>query len=145
MGKRRAGRELALKVLFQIDVGKLPAEEALAFAAENARYESEAFDFARELVEGVLGQLPTIDQAIESYAREWTLDRMANIDRNILRISAFEILFSPNVPASVAADEAVELAKKYSTAESGRFINGILGNLIRHHPRPGAPSSPEPG
>jgi N utilization substance protein B len=145
MGKRRAGRELALKLLFQIDVGKLPPEEAFALAAVSSRYDEEAFAFARELVEGVLRQATVIDEAIQGYAREWTLDRMPNLDRNILRIAVLEVLFSPGVPAAVAADEAVEMANKYSTAESGRFINGILGSLIRDHPRPPVPSSPEPG
>ena len=145
MGKRRAGRELALKLLFQIDVGKLPPEEALAFAADTAHYEEEALAFARELVEGVLAHRAAIDQAVESYSRGWTLSRMANMDRNILRIAAFEVLFSPGVPASVAADEAVELANKYSTAESGRFINGILGSLIRCPPEGAPPSPPDPG
>ena len=73
-----------------------------------------------------------IDQLIAQYAKEWSLDRMANVDRNILRLAAYEILYEPDVPNSVAVDEAVELAKKYSTAESGKFVNGILGNVLRH-------------
>ena len=145
MGKRRAGRELALKLLFQVDVGKLPPEEALAIAGETLHYEAEVFAFARELVLGVLANLKKIDETIEGYAREWTLERMANMDRNILRIATYEILFSPDVPPGVSADEAVEMANKYSTAESGRFINGIIGSLIRDHPRPAMPASPEPG
>ena len=135
MGRRRASRELALKLLFQVDVGKVPVADALAYweatAAEYAHYDPETTIFARELFEGTLAHLEEIDGIIGHYAREWSLDRMANVDRNLLRLAIYEILYRPDVPASVSVDEAVELAKKYSTAESGKFVNGILGSFLR--------------
>jgi len=132
MGKRRSGRQLALRTLFQVDVGGIPAEEAVALSLRAAPEAAESQSFARELVEGTLAHREGIDRLIEKYARGWTLDRMANVDRNVLRLAIYELLYQPDVPPSVAVDEAVELAKKYSTGESGRFVNGILGNLVRH-------------
>ena len=131
MGKRRASREVALRALYQVDVGKMAPEEALDFSEAERHYSEETRQFARELVLGCIQHLARIDEIIESHARDWTLSRMAHIDRNVLRLAVFEILFRPDVPDSVAVDEAVELAKKYSTAESGRFVNGVLGNLVR--------------
>lgn len=131
MGRRRASREVALRALYQVDVGKMKPEEALAFSAQEGPYTQETMDFARALVLGCLAHQAEIDETIERHARDWTLSRMAHLDRNVLRLAVFEILHRPDVPASVAVDEAVELAKKYSTAESGRFVNGVLGNLVR--------------
>jgi len=138
MGKRRSGRELALRLLFEVDVGKAPVEQVLEFSVEPDRYDAPTIAFARRLLEGTVAHARDIDALISRYAKEWSLDRMANVDRNILRLAAYEILHEPEIPASVSVDEAVELAKKYSTAESGKFVNGILGNLIRHldeHPK----------
>ena len=132
MGKRRAARELTLRTLFQVDVGGMTPDEAvdLAFAQEPGDAQTQTF--ARDLVEGVVQQKTRIDAVIEKYARDWTLERMANIDRNVLRLAICELLFMPDIPPSVTVDEAVELAKKYSTAESGRFVNGVLGALLHH-------------
>lgn len=131
VGKRRAGREVALRALYQVDVGKMVPEEALAFSAEEGPYGEDTMTFASELVLGCLEHQAEIDETITRHARGWTLERMAHVDRNVLRLAVFEILHRPDVPGSVAVDEAVELAKKYSTAESGRFVNGVLGNLVR--------------
>ena len=131
MGKRRASREVALRALYQIDIGKMSPGAALEFAAAEGRYGEETLRFARQLALGTVEHLADIDARIEHHARGWTLARMAHVDRNVLRLSVFEIVYLPDVPNSVAVDEAVDLAKKYSTAESGRFVNGILGNLVR--------------
>ena len=131
MPTRRAGRELALRVLFQVDVGKTPAQEALATSAESAPFHAQTLEFARALVEGTVANCAHVDTVISHYARGWTLERMAGVDRNVLRLAVYEILFRPETPHSVAVDEAVELAKKYSTAESGKFVNGILRSLLR--------------
>jgi len=120
-----------LRALYQTDVGRMEAEEALVFSSAESRYSEETVQFARELVLGCLQHQTEIDQTIERHARGWTLARMAHVDRNVLRLAVFEILHRPDVPASVAVNEAVELAKKYSTAESGRFVNGVLGDLVR--------------
>lgn len=131
MGRRRAGRELALRTLFQVDLARADPAEALAAAAAEGEYEEESVAFARELALGACRHLARLDEVIARHARGWTLERMANVDRNLLRLAVYEILYRPEIPPSVSVDEAVEMAKKYSTAESGRFINGILGNLIR--------------
>jgi len=132
MGKRRAARELALRALFQVDLAGLDPEQAVTSALAEGNLADEASEFARELVMGAVKKQKHVDLVIAKYARGWTLDRMANIDRNILRLAIFEILYLPDIPPSVTVDEAVEMAKKYSTAESGRFVNGILGNLVRN-------------
>ena len=85
----------------------------------------------QQLVEGALSRRQEIDAAIERHAIGWTIGRMAGVDRNLLRIAMYEILHLPDIPPSVSVDEAVELAKRYSTAESGRFVNGILGSALR--------------
>jgi N utilization substance protein B len=131
MGKRRSARELALRLLFQMDVGNAPLHEIVA-ALDEGRYNADTMAFARQLLQGTVANRAPIDDVLERYAREWRLDRMASVDRNVLRLATYEILFLPDIPASVSVDEAVEIAKKYSTAESGKFVNGILGNLVRH-------------
>jgi len=132
MGSRRTSREIAVRALFQIEVGRCNPSEALDQLLDEDRYPPDVLDFARELVLGVSRHRSRIDAAVDQYARGWTLERMANVDRNVLRLALFELLYLPDIPPSVTVDEAVELAKKYSTAESGRFVNGILGNVVRN-------------
>lgn len=132
IGSRRTSRELALRALYQIDVAGVSAEDALKGVSDRERYSDETLAFAAELVVGATGREARIDAVIRSYARGWSLDRMAHVDRNILRLAMFELLFLPDIPPSVSVNEAVELAKRYSTAESGSFVNGILGNVIRN-------------
>jgi len=130
--RRRASREVALRALFQVDVGGMTPQAALEFTASEGDYGGDVLQFAQELAEGTADRERAIDQVIARYARGWTLARMANVDRNILRLAVYELLYLPDIPPSVSVDEAVELAKKYSTAESGRFVNGVLGNLVRN-------------
>jgi N utilization substance protein B len=132
ISSRRSSRELALRALYQIDVGGTSPAEATASVCDSERYSESALSFARELVLGTSANLARIDDIIEENSRGWSLSRMASVDRNILRLAIFELLFLPDIPASVTVDEAVELAKKYSTAESGRFVNGVLGNIVKH-------------
>jgi len=129
MRRRRAAREQALKWLYQIDVGKTRPEDAVA--ETQVELDEESLGFARALVEGAIANVKEIDAAIARYAKDWRLERMPALDRNILRIAVFEILHLPEVPHSVSVDEAVELAKLYSTAESSKFVNGVLGSLLR--------------
>lgn len=128
---RRQGRELAMKVLYQRDVGQADPEEALAYLCAEEAADQEVAAFAAELVQGVLRQLPNIDRRIAAYARDWRLERLASVDRNILRLATYEVLYRPDVPASVAINEAVELAKAYGGEDSAKFINGVLGQLVR--------------
>jgi N utilization substance protein B len=137
---RRQARELALQVLFHVDIGRAEPETALfeAFArARDGELENEPLTerdraYARELVLGTWEHRDALDQIIAGYARDWKVDRMAGVDRNILRMAIYEIRHRDEVPDSVVAAEAVELAKRYSTDEAAKFINGILGSVIRN-------------
>lgn len=88
--------------------------------------------YAREIVDGVTDHREEIDELISSYAQGWTIDRMPNVDRAVLRLASWELLHNPEIPAAVAIDEAVELAKHYSTEDSARFVNGVLGKIALH-------------
>lgn len=122
-------------MLFQADVREEPI--ALIVAAESKRAASEpdrvaSWMYAREIVDGVTDHQDEIDELIVSYAQGWTIDRMPHVDRALLRIASWEILFNGEVPAAVAIDEAIELAKEYSTEDSSRFVNGVLGKIADH-------------
>ena len=128
--RRTRGREVALQVLYQVEQNPgLPAADVDRFLQRRLQ-EPKLCEFARSLVSGVKSHQEKIDGLITSVAENWRLDRMAAIDRNILRIGAFEMLFDNGVPAKVAINEALELAKRYSTAQSSRFVNGILDRLL---------------
>jgi len=133
MGRRRSGRELALKWLFQCAVGGGAPDDIIA-GTDTTRLARETVEFARTLFLGAWEHRNDLDARIGECAHGWAPERMARVDLMLLRMALFELLYLPDIPASVTADEAVELAKKYSTAESGRFINGILGNVIRGLP-----------
>ena len=136
---RRTARELALNILYQVDASGVPFDEALATALEFVEVSGRATDgaqvkeYAAMLVSGVREHRDEIDAFIEQLSEGWTLDRQPAVDRNILRIALFEIKYSESAPPIVAVDEAVELAKKYSTAESGKFVNGVLAGYLRDH------------
>lgn len=132
MIKRRKARELALQILFQAEVGNLPIEEAMETTlAEATDMDEEICHYATQLVRGVWEQKAKLDNQIQSVATNWTVERMAAIDRNLIRMALYEILHIPDVPYRVAINEAVELAKEYGTTESRRFVNGVLGALVR--------------
>ncbi len=130
--QRRIAREWALRVLYQIEVANKSPEEALEEVLSVANLEPEHQEYVRDLVRGVSTLHATeLDPLIEQFAKGWTIDRMAVIDRNILRIAVYELRHHPHTPPAVVVNEAVELAKKYSTAQSGRFVNGVLGGALR--------------
>jgi len=131
-GERRMARELALQVLYEVDlVGHAPAvvlNERFTTADEvNGRVSG----YARRLVEGVLASTPELDTYIQSHAPEWPLDQVAVVDRNLLRLALYEFT-AGRVPVKVAINEAVELAKEFGTDSSPRFVNGVLGALVSH-------------
>jgi transcription antitermination protein NusB len=136
MTRRTRAREIALQVLYQLEQnpGYTPADVE-RFIDRRLR-EPRLREFARELIAGVQEHKPRIDELISAVAENWRLDRMAAIDRNILRLGAFEMLFCPDVPVKVAINEALELAKRYSTAQSSRFVNGILDRMQATDPAP---------
>lgn len=130
--KRRQAREYALQILFQIDftekmVGRRELDEFWSDKKEN----KEIRKFAEELVKGALEKLEDIDALIEKLAENWILGRMAAVDRNILRLAAFEILYRKDIPSAVTINEALEIAKKYSSSESAPFLNGVLDRLAK--------------
>ncbi|HER24052.1 MAG TPA: transcription antitermination factor NusB [Candidatus Atribacteria bacterium] len=129
MGGRRLSREMALKALFQIDLVNTNMEEALKYTFENDELLDEVKEFSFILVKGVLSNLIEIDKVINLSTNNWSLERITNIDRSILRIAIYEILFLKNIPKSVSINEAVELAKKYGTKSSFSFVNGVLGKI----------------
>ena len=129
MGERRLSREVSLKVLFQVDLVHTNIEETLKNTFENDKYSDEVKEFALTLVKGVMSNLSKIDKVIKNYTNNWSLERITNIDRSILRIAIYEILYLKNIPKSVSINEAVELAKKYGTKSSFSFVNGVLGKI----------------
>jgi len=129
MGGRRLSREMALRTLFQIDLVNANLEEILKYTFENGEFPDSVKEFTLTLVKGVMSNLSEIDKAINTYANNWSLERITNIDRNILRIAIYEILYLKNIPKSVSINEAVELAKKYGTKKSSSFVNGVLGKI----------------
>ncbi|MFN7017410.1 MAG: transcription antitermination factor NusB [Fimbriimonadales bacterium] len=129
---RRTVREWALRALYQVDLGGKSAEEAVEEVLSVAGLEPEDAAAVRQLVLGAArAQLTELDPLIQQYARGWTVDRMAVIDRNLLRLALYELRYHPEQPYKVVINDAIELAKKYSTAESGRFVNGVLGAIVR--------------
>lgn len=135
MSARTKARKRALDMLFQADVRGESLNAIVAAEAQRAAGEPDraaSWLYAREIVDGVADHRDEIDELIASYAQGWTLERMPNVDRALLRLSAWEVLHNPEVPTAVAIDEAVELAKEYSTDDSARFINGVLGRIAQH-------------
>ena len=145
MRKRTQGRELALQLLYQLDLrGDDVLKEVDDYLDSQSGGDAEVRGFARELIHGYLERRVEIDRRIEEVARNWQLRRMAAIDRNILRLGTYELLYRTDIPPLVAINEAIEMAKKFSTKNSGPFVNGILDN-IRVKTKPGArPPEPKP-
>ena len=141
MRKRTQGRELALQLLYQLDLrGDDVLREIDAYLEGESGGDAEVRAFAKELLHGYLERRAEIDRRIEEVARNWQLRRMAAIDRNILRLGAYELLYRSDIPPLVAINEAIEIAKKYSTKNSGPFVNGILDNIrLKAKPEGGSP------
>ncbi|NUK31099.1 transcription antitermination factor NusB [Parageobacillus sp. VR-IP] len=123
--KRHEAREKALQALFQVDVGHIPPEEAL----QNVTGGKEADPFLQQLVYGVVEHQQEIDELLRANLEKWTLERVANVDRSILRMATYEMKYVDDVPVKVSLDEAVELAKKFGDTKSGSFVNGVLSKV----------------
>ncbi len=128
VASRRDARRQALDILFQADVTGADSVDVLGDWEASGR---DVADFARSLVEGVASHAAELDALIGQHAENWTVARMASVDRAILRLACFELLHRPDVPPSAAINEAVEAAKELSTEDSSRFVNGILGRIAR--------------
>ena len=133
MSARTKARKRAVDALFAADLrGGMPNEllDEAEQASEDRASQGEIFSYAREAVLGVLQHQVEIDDQLETYAQGWSLNRMPALDRAILRLATWEIMFNEQVPDAVAIDEAVELAKEYSTDSSAGFVNGLLGKIV---------------
>ena len=135
---RRKGRECALQILYQMDMQGLLERDVHSDDIADAmggfwnsfeQVEDEDRGYAERLVDGVLREFEELNTVIQSASHRWKLERMAQVDRNLLRIAAFEIYHCPDIPRSVSINEAIEVAKRFSGSESYAFINGILDNL----------------
>ena len=136
LGKRRLAREIAAQFLYQHDLNGGAVDEALTMFWQ-AQHETAdtTRKFAEELIRGSVEHAPEIDEKIKKYTEHWELQRIAAVDRNILRLAIFEMLHREDIPPVVSINEAVDIAKKFSTEDSGKFVNGILdkvkGELMR--------------
>lgn len=129
MGERRRAREFALQILFQIEQGNIDPDDAIGGFWSDRIAAPTIREFANRLVQGVIDHRPEIDRRIESASEHWRLQRMAAVDRNLLRLATFEFLFEPATPPVVAIDEAIEIAKRYGGDDSGQFVNGVLDSI----------------
>jgi N utilization substance protein B len=132
MGFRRKGRECALQILFQFDFQSGEETRLIRQYWENNPCPAKARVFAEQLVQGTLEHLKEIDDLICKYALHWKPERFFGIDRNIIRIASYEILYRGDIPVRVTIDEALEIAKKFSTEDSAKFINGILDKIAKY-------------
>lgn len=132
MSARTKARKRAVDAIFAADLRKVSPTTLLSATLEQVsdrQNQDEIFGYATQIVEGVVSNYEEIDDLLETYSQGWSLERMPNVDRAILRVAAWEILFNNDVPDGVAINEAVELAKEYSTDDSGAFINGLLSRI----------------
>lgn len=133
MGTRRKARECALQMLFQLDITNDQRYLKERYWDNNPVSES-IQNYANELVNGTLAHLKEIDSIISRFAENWTLARMGRIDRNVLRLAIFELLYRDDIPARVTLNEAIMIAKKFAEESSGAFINGILDRILKEEP-----------
>jgi N utilization substance protein B len=131
VGLRTAGRDLALKVLYQMDIVGDRSAANLRSLLESMPADVRARKFAADLVEGVCADLEHLDQLLAQVITNWSIARLSRIDHNILRLAAWELLYLEDVPARVTMDEAIELAKRYGDQNSGQFVNGVLDVLAQ--------------
>jgi N utilization substance protein B len=137
MGKRREGREAAVQFLFQNDLNSSGENAGALEDFWNLRpTPGKTRDFSVELIRGVLAHRAAIDEQIKKYVANYELDRIAAVDRNILRVGIYEMLFCRDVPPIVSINEAIEIAKRFGGEESGRFVNGVLDRLRHNLARP---------
>jgi transcription antitermination factor NusB len=129
-GLKRKAREMVVKTLYEMEMGGLGEDEARQLVRKKMR-EPEAREFALRLLDATLSHSRKADEIIAEVAENWHLSRMAAVDRNVLRLGTVEIMFMEDVPEKVAINEAIEIAKRFSTENSGRFVNGILDKVAR--------------
>jgi N utilization substance protein B len=131
MRKRTKAREIALQILYQMDIVKSGASETTDkyWQGTDDKPEAEILEFSNRLVRGVSENMGRIDEIISTYAKNWEIKRMAVVDRNIIRMAAYELIFLEDIPPKVSLNEAIDIAKKYGDEDSGKFVNGILDRI----------------
>ncbi len=137
MGPRRHGREMAVQFLYlRENQPTQTVEESLKFFWEMNEAAASTRKFADKMIQGVMGKLPEIDAKILALTENWNWDRIALVDKSILRLAIYELLFCDDIPPVVSINEAIEVAKRFSTPDSGKFVNGILDRLRKDLTRP---------
>jgi N utilization substance protein B len=131
MRLRSKAREVALHLLYQIEITKGDYAQAFSSYLENHPQRQEVIDFSQVLLEGTVKNIKTIDDLIKKYVKNWEIDRMAIIDRNILRLACYELYYLDEIPPKVSINEAIELAKRFGDVDSPRFVNGILDKIYK--------------
>lgn len=144
MGKRTRSREIALQVLYQVEMSGGAADEMFNLFWGHFNPSPGLEEFSRKIVEGVCEHRKKIDTIIESFSEHWRLDRITIVDRNILRLAIFELLMCPDIPTKVVLNEAVELGKRFGSDQSGSFINGILDSISHQLSRPAPAEEDQP-
>lgn len=129
MGNRRRSRELAMQALFYVDMRQNKSEEILGLYLQSFTPSKKVLPFFLELVNGVIREKDQIDTMIERFSSNWKMSRMSCVDRNIMRIAVYEMLYCSDIPLKVSINEAIDVGKKFGTEESGAFINGILDSV----------------
>ncbi|OBR63035.1 transcription antitermination factor NusB [Paenibacillus oryzae] len=139
--KRRLAREIAISSLYQMEMNEVSASDAVDMLMDELQEENEigadpkeaggTADFARELVHGVMESRQAIDGMLQQYLTGWQVDRLSRVDRQVLRLACYEMVFRNDVPPKAAINEAIDLAKHFGTDESGKFVNGVLGKLLQ--------------
>jgi N utilization substance protein B len=131
MGTRRRAREIALQLLYQFELTDASPEEMQAGFEEWRNASESVREFADILLRGTLGRIGEIDEQLVHQTTHWRLERLAAVDRNILRLAMYELIYDPDTPHAVVIDEAIEIAKKFGTKDSGRFVNGVLDGFVK--------------
>jgi len=132
MTQRRCARESALEVFYRFDMGNENTEKTIKEIEEKIKFTPQGQKFFQRLVNETLNNLDAIDKTIIQFLEHWSFARLAGVDRAILRVACCELLYFPDIPPKVIINEALEIAKKYGTAESSRFVNGILDAIYKH-------------
>lgn len=134
MRERTRAREYALQILYQIEITNDPVDVVLNRFWEHTKYTPPIREFATQIVRGTVENLAEINALIEKYSKHWNLERMPAIDRSILHSAIYELIYTNDAPSKVIINEAVDIAKTFSTSDSGKFINGILDKVLTHRP-----------
>ncbi len=128
---RRWARRIALQALFQIDLGEIDPETALDYLKKEREIDEEDYVFACSLVKGTVEKLDVVDSCIREHCESWSVERMAAVERNVLRLAIYEILCCNDIPVKVSINEAIELARLFGEETSGSFVNGILDAVVK--------------